>query len=77
MENILKIGSEEFNNEPVYYCPHCLSLKIKSINKYIDYCADCGCTDIETTTIDKWQEMYKERFNKYYSNYGREEEHNK
>lgn len=77
MESIYEIGSEEYNKEPVYYCPHCLSLRIKSIDEYIDYCDICGCTDIETTTIDKWQEMYKQRFNKYYSDYGRDKESSK
>ena len=65
---------QDYDNEPVYYCPHCLSLKIKILNSFIDYCDDCGCTEIETTTIDEWQRMYRERFNKDFTDYGRDKE---
>lgn len=54
---------EEFNNEPVYYCEHCLSLCIKSIAGE-DYCENCGSTDIATTHINKWKEMCVKRFGK-------------
>lgn len=54
----------EYNDEPVYYCPHCLSLKIKILDSFVDYCDDCGCTEIETTDIFTWREMYKKRFGK-------------
>lgn len=73
MQTLESIRLQEYNDEPVYYCPHCLSLKIKRLNEFIDYCDDCGCTEIETTSIDNWQEIYKKRFNKYYSDYGRDE----
>lgn len=73
MSEFDKLTIEDYNNEPVYYCPHCLSLRVKSLNSYIDYCDECGNTEIETTTIEEWQKMYKLRFNKYYSNYGRED----
>jgi ribosomal protein L37AE/L43A len=55
---------EEFNEDPVYYCTKCMSLKIKSLNSDIDYCDDCGSTDIETTDIYTWEKMYKERYGK-------------
>ena len=58
------ITAEEYNQEPVYYCPHCLSLNIKQLSEFVDYCANCGCTDVETTDIFTWRKMYKERFNK-------------
>ena len=67
MENMClekPIMGEEFNKEPVFYCTKCLSLKIKSLNEDIDYCDDCGSTDIETTDIYTWEKMYKERFGK-------------
>jgi hypothetical protein len=50
------MSKEEYNNEPVYYCKQCLSLKIRDV-EHIDnseYCDDCGYTDIGETTIDKW-----------------------
>lgn len=58
------LWESEFNDEPVYYCPHCLSLKIKVLDQFVDYCDDCGCTDIETTDIFTWRSMYKKRFGK-------------
>lgn len=67
MENInleRHITKEEYDKEPVYYCPHCLSLKIRILNDYIDYCEDCGSTDIETTDIYTWLNMYKEKTGK-------------
>lgn len=58
------ITEEEYNSIPVYYCPHCLSLLIKQLDSYVDYCGNCGCTDIETTDIFTWRDMYKKRFGK-------------
>ena len=57
---------EEYNQEPVFYCTHCMSLAIKSLNPYVDYCDNCGCTEIATTDIFTWRKMYKERFNEDY-----------
>lgn len=56
--------NEEYNEEPVFYCTHCLSLRIKALDSYVDYCDNCGCTDIETTDIFTWREMYRKRFGK-------------
>ena len=61
-----KMTIEDYNNIPVYYCPHCLSLRIKMLNDYIDYCDNCGYTEIETTHIDEWKKMYRQRFGKDY-----------
>lgn len=53
----------QYNEEPVYYCPHCLSLKIMRVGKTDEsYCEDCGNTMIKTTDIFTWQDMYKERY---------------
>ena len=60
-------GKQEINEydlEPVHYCARCLSLNIKVIDSYMDYCDNCGSTDIETTDIFTWKEMYKKRFGK-------------
>lgn len=56
--------NKEFNNEPVFYCKHCLSLRIKAVPgmKDLDYCDECGATDIAQTDIETWEKMYKERF---------------
>lgn len=62
----LHIGKNcnEYNDIPVFYCRHCLSLKIRSI-PYVrdsDYCDECGSTDVLECHIDEWRELYKKRF---------------
>lgn len=52
-----------YNNEPIYYCEHCLSLKIRSADGQ-DYCDQCGSTTIGVTSIFLWEEKYKEKYNK-------------
>jgi hypothetical protein len=56
--------NNEFNNEPVFYCKHCLSLKIKSVPgiEELDYCDECGVTDIGKTDINTWRQMYIDKF---------------
>ena len=41
-----KLSKEEYNNEPVYYCSDCLSLRIRDIDG-TEYCDKCGSTNIE------------------------------
>jgi len=65
MQDLEALTIEEYNAEPVYYCPHCLSLKIMPLDGVIDYCDECGYTEIETCQIEEWQEMYKNRFKGY------------
>lgn len=54
----------DYNNEPVFYCKHCLSLKIMNESQLpdLEYCGDCGSTNIEQTDISTWEEMYKQRY---------------
>lgn len=56
--------SKEYNDEPVFYCKNCLSLGIKTVVSMLDldYCKDCGSTDIEQTHIENWQKLYRERY---------------
>lgn len=56
---------EDYNEEPVYYCANCYSLRIIR-NTYLgmDCCDECGCMDINTTTIDAWEELYRGRYGK-------------
>lgn len=58
------VDNNEFNNEPVFYCKHCLSLKIKSVPgmEELDYCDECGATDIGKTGINTWRQMYMDKF---------------
>ena len=54
---------EEYNNEPVFYCSHCLSLKVKKLDGLdMDICSDCGNTDIKQTNIDDWNILYTKEY---------------
>ena len=57
-------NSKDFNDEPVFYCKGCLSLRIKSVapGLGLDYCDECGCTDIEQVHIEEWRTLYKARY---------------
>lgn len=61
---------EEYNDEPVFYCKECLSLKIKTVmhGLDLDYCDDCGATNIEKIHIEDWEKLYKERYGFNYLN---------
>lgn len=55
----------DYNSEPVEFCKHCLSLRVlESGIVGLCYCGECGSTDILTTTIDKWEVLYKRRYGK-------------
>lgn len=56
-----------YNDDNVFYCKHCMSLKIRSAEEQ-DYCDICGSTDIEQTSIFEWEEIYKNRNNSYLIN---------
>lgn len=64
--NALNIDSQHniYNDEPVLYCNHCLSLKIRNIPRMedSDYCDDCGCTDIKECSIEEWENLYKSKY---------------
>lgn len=55
---------EQYNNIPVFYCKHCLSLKILSVPgiEDLDFCDECGTTNIGKTDIKTWEKMYKEKY---------------
>jgi Fe2+ or Zn2+ uptake regulation protein len=59
----------EYDDEPVYYCTHCLSLNIKDAGlPDLLFCDECGNANIETTTIDKWEDMYENKYGFKYLN---------
>lgn len=55
---------DDYNNIPVHYCQNCLSLKIKTVTDCLnlDYCDECGGTDIEQAHIEEWKKLHKERY---------------
>lgn len=57
-------NQNNYNDEPVFYCKHCLSLKIMNESKMFDleYCGDCGSTNIDQTHISNWEEIYRQRY---------------
>lgn len=57
-------SKQEYNEEPVFYCRNCLSLKIKTVqvDSNLDYCDECGSTDIAQTNIEEWRNTYKTRY---------------
>lgn len=57
-----KPGSDYYNDDPVFYCSNCLSLSIRDVDSD-GYCDSCGSTKIESTDIDTWESMYRERYN--------------
>lgn len=56
--------NSEYNNEPVYYCKGCLSLNIEAWEGG-SLCKNCGRTDVGTTDIFTWREMWKEKYGEY------------
>lgn len=67
------VNNEEYDNIPVYYCKRCLSLLIRGVDD-LEYCGECGCTDIDCVPIEEWENIYYKRYGKYFTNYGREDE---
>ena len=49
------MDKNEYNNEPVYYCSRCLSLRIREFDTDDLYCDECGNTHIESTNIENWE----------------------
>lgn len=58
----------EYDLEPVSYCPKCYSLKIGYIPgvEDSDYCMDCGCLDVARGNIFEWEKLYEERYGHKY-----------
>lgn len=69
---------DNYNDIPVHYCKNCLSLKIRTVvvNSDLEYCDECGGTDIDSIHIEEWEKLFKERYGFNYltniSNNGRE-----
>jgi hypothetical protein len=41
-----------------------LSLRIKRVARGLDldYCDECGSTDVDTTNIEEWQKLYRDNY---------------
>ena len=60
-----EIKHAQYNDIPVEYCAHCLSLAIMDADG-IPYCNECGSTDIKKANIFDWENLYKTRYGKSY-----------
>lgn len=58
-----ELHKEDYNAEPVVYCKNCLSLRIMTLDN-MDYCDECGCTDLDTTDIASWEKIYEKKYGK-------------
>lgn len=56
--------TEDYDLEPICYCPRCYSLRIGRIGNIdgADYCMDCGCSETAEASIGEWERLYKERY---------------
>lgn len=68
-EDYKEESNVDYNAIPVFYCKHCLSLNIKTVDEsidteYLDFCANCGSTEIEQTDIHTWEKMYEQKYGK-------------
>ena len=62
MDNTQEVKND-YDSEPVKFCARCYSLKVKSDDdSELEYCADCGCTDIQEAPIEEWEEKYEGRY---------------
>lgn len=60
-------SKEDYDEEPVYFCRRCFSLRIKNVTGS-DFCDECGSTDIGVANIQRWKKLYLNRFGKEYVN---------
>lgn len=56
---------DDYNSEPVTFCSKCYSLKVKYEDSLgLDYCLDCGCSDVTTSSIEEWERLYESKYGK-------------
>lgn len=57
----------DYNSEPVSFCSKCYSLNIQYVEDIdADCCMECGCSDISTDSIERWEALYKNRYGHSY-----------
>lgn len=64
MKEEIKQNDTNYNDDPVFYCKNCLSLKIRNVEhlENSEYCDDCGSTDIGKAHINEWDAMYVAKY---------------
>ena len=53
-----------YNDEPVFDCERCMSLRIRFVNSLpnSEYCDNCGSTDVKSTDIEDWRNKFKNKY---------------
>ena len=64
-------NKQEYDNEPVWFCRDCLSLKIIKIDDKQCFCDICGNMNISETDIKTWQKLYENKYKHKFLEYGR------
>lgn len=74
------MAKKEYDDEGVYFCKECLSLKVMvgAVNgEVFDYCDECGSTSIlEAPNIKRWQQLYFAKYGKEYLHIPNEKDFN-
>lgn len=60
----LPTDNTNYNDEPVFYCRNCLSLRIRAVPGLdnAEFCDECNSTDIAQCSIEEWKTMYKDKY---------------
>ena len=57
----------DYDSEPIAFCANCLSLKIKHEDSIdMDYCSDCGSSEIMEAPVEQWEILYEKKYGKKY-----------
>nr|DAF16347.1 MAG TPA: hypothetical protein [Crassvirales sp.] len=53
-----------YNDEPVFYCKSCLSLRIRAVPglENAEFCDECNSTDIGQCSIEEWRTLYRNKY---------------
>lgn len=64
----LKLEKQKYNDIPVVYCKHCLSLRIMGVtsDENLNFCDSCGSTEIGKCSFEEWNNMYIKRYGHSY-----------
>lgn len=61
---------DKYNEIPVEYCSHCLSIAIMDADG-TPYCSKCGSTDIKEANIFDWEKIYAAKYAGKYLDLGK------
>ena len=59
----MKTQQSNYNDEPVHYCKHCLSLSNPIVlDDGTEYCEFCGSTEFVDSHIDEWEKQFEQKY---------------